>query len=712
MKRKVKPKRKNKPRDVDDFGPHKYGQFGDRSIENASKRAARAAARVVVIPPIKNPSRRKKCLADPERFCRTYWPHIFYNPFASNQKAMIQAIVDRIGVGGNLSLAVPRAEGKTNITTCVGGLWGIVSNHVSYLVILCGNGGLAESTLFDLKSMVEYSDIFAEDFPEVSYPIRSLEGSSQRARTQTAKMAGSTNEPERTRLAWENHTVVFPTVRLSNGKLACSSGAIVVAKGADAAVRGLVRAGKRPDLVIGDDLETQESAYSPKQIEDRKRLLSRDVMGLSGPNDPMPILILGSIITSGCLMDQLTDLSLNPAWGGVRMKRIVQYPKRMDLWEKYMEQRKADQRSGDKSARTAHRLYLDSQSEMDECAEVSNPHRIRGVKLKDGSMLEVSAIQSCFNDLCDMGQEAFDAEHQASPHKDEREDGNAVEPVQVMRKINQIPKGFVPAGTDAITIGIDVGARQIHWVAIAWTRGLIGNIFDYGTDPVHSPLTENLKDDDQAEAIKKAIFDALVGFRDWESENGWQVQGGGGVRHADLINIDTGYMESAVFDFLRCGKGRGCYAVAGYGSNQRRSYPKPGTGKIKRIGTHWWAAWKEDKRAWLHHVDSDHWKLHVQTGFMLKPDTDGSLSLFGDNAVVHSGFAKQICAEKWMEEFTPGKGVRRYFRQEYRHNHFLDCTHYATVGAEMFGLGNDIKSHGEAKKIKWSDLQREKRSKI
>ncbi len=514
-----------------------------------------------------------------------------------------------------------------------------------------------------------------------------LEGSPQRARTQTAKTAGSRFAAERTWLVWATKSIVLPTVRLANGTMAGTSGVVVAAKGIDGAVRGLVRGGRRPNLVIGDDLETQESAYSKKQVDDRKRFLQRDVMGLSGPNNPMPVLVLGTIITSGCLMDQLTDRSICPEWGGVRLQRIVQYPARMDLWEKYFEQRKADQRAGDKSARTAHAFYLTNQIEMDEGAEVSTPYRVKSILLPDGTQLETSAIQSAMNDLCDMGKEGFDAEHQGQPHKDERQEGSPLDPVQVMRKVNGIPKGFVPPDTAAITIGIDIGARQLHWVAIAWKRGLIGDVFDYGFEPVHSPLTGNLKDDDLAKRVESAIFDALVDFREWETANGWQVHGSGGVRHADLINIDTGYKDLAVFDFLKSPKGNGCYAVAGYGSTTKRSYPKPIKDKARRIGRHWWASIKDGQRAWLHHVDSDHWKLHVQTGFMLKAGTDGSLSLFGDNPVIHSGFAKQICAERWMEEFVPGKGIRQYFSQEHRHNHYLDCMHYATVGAEMMGLG-------------------------
>jgi hypothetical protein len=664
------------------------GAYDDRKSHAQIMRVRRAAARVVEIPEPKDFNRRQRCLADPEMFPRVYWPKIFYNPFDQNQKVIIHEIVSRVGTGGNLAEAVPRGGGKTCLTLCVGGIWAPAAGKISYLVILTPNGKMSEDELADLKMMYECSDDFADDFPEICTPIRALEGSPQRARTQTARTAGGTHPPERTWLVWATDNIVLPTVRLADGQLAKTSGFVVKTKGIDGAVRGLVRGGKRPDLVIGDDLETQESAYSKKQVEDRKRYLKRDVMGLSGPNDPMPILVLGTIITSGCLMDQLTDRQLNPGWGGVRLKRVLAWPKRMDLWEKYFEQCRVDQREGDKAHRTAHQFYLTNQTEMDEGAEVSTPYRLKNVTLPDGSILEVTALQSAMNDLYDMEQEGFDAEHQGQPHKDEREEGAALDPVQVMRKLNGIPKGFIPIGTEAVTIGIDIHARLLYWVAVAWTRELVGNIFDYGDCPIHSPLTGNLKDEENVKLVKDAIFNALVEFREWEQDNGWQVQGSSEVKHADLINIDTGYMDTAVFKFLQSGKGSGCFAVAGYGSTGQRSYPKPPpAGKIRRLGTHWWASIKDGWRTWLHHVDSDHWKLHVQTGFMIKSGTNGSISLFGDQPVIHSAFAKQICAERWKEEFVPGKGIRKSFCLEHRNNHWLDCLHYATVGAEMMGLG-------------------------
>jgi len=80
------------------------------------QREERSKAAEVVIPPIADPIRRAACLQDPELFLRTYFSAIFYNPFASHHKAMIQAIYDRCYSGGDKAVAAPRGDGKSQVT--------------------------------------------------------------------------------------------------------------------------------------------------------------------------------------------------------------------------------------------------------------------------------------------------------------------------------------------------------------------------------------------------------------------------------------------------------------------------------------------------------------------------------------------------------------------------------------------------------------------
>ena len=87
-------------------------QFDQASKDIQRKRDERSEAARVVIPPIADPVRRAACLQDPELFLRTYFSAIFYNPFASHHRAMIQAIYDRCYSGGDKAIAAPRGDGK------------------------------------------------------------------------------------------------------------------------------------------------------------------------------------------------------------------------------------------------------------------------------------------------------------------------------------------------------------------------------------------------------------------------------------------------------------------------------------------------------------------------------------------------------------------------------------------------------------------------
>ena len=81
---------------------------------------------------------------------------------------------------------------------------------------------------------------------------------------------------------------------------------------------------------------------------------------------------MGSYSLSAAFIDRAPK----PSWKGRRMQFVVAWPDRKDLWDRYIEQRKADHATGDRTARAASRFYLDQRTEMDAGAVTGNP-RIR-----------------------------------------------------------------------------------------------------------------------------------------------------------------------------------------------------------------------------------------------------------------------------------------------------------------------------------------------
>ena len=114
---------------------------------------------------------------------------------------------------------------------------------------------------------VECNELLMQDFPELCYPIRKLDGIANRCKGQTCLGI-------RTRITWTDNEIVYPTVEGS-----ASSGTVIQVRGITGRVRGMkaaIATGEsiRPELVLIDDPQTDESAASPEQNRKRMRILS------------------------------------------------------------------------------------------------------------------------------------------------------------------------------------------------------------------------------------------------------------------------------------------------------------------------------------------------------------------------------------------------------------------------------------------------------
>lgn len=668
----------------------------NRKYQRELMRKRRAEARDVKIDYSRQSKiRRNRCKNDPERFCRVYYKDIFYNPFTDDQRQIIQAIRDRIYYGGYQAIAAERGGGKSTITKIVAGIWAIIYGYVDWIMLINANAQAAEDTLRDIKDFYTFNDLLRDDFPEVCDPIRALDGASQRASFQTVN-------GKRTRLKWGANEIVMPRVEGSN-----CSGSIITAIGIDGAIRGKVKGAKRPRLVIMDDIETNESAASFTQTSRRRDIIGKDVTGLAGPGKQMAIVLLCTVINRKCLAWEFTDSKQHPAWNGVRQRWIKAWPANPELWDRYIDLRKASQMAGDAFGRQALQFYLANRSAMDEGVLVSNPYRYDPTKLPDGTPLEVSSIQSAYNIISDKGIDYFLCEYQNDPPEDLSMAASVVNELVIKNKANGLERGLVPGWTEYLTAGIDVGGRLLHWVVIAWRAGMIGHIVDYGTTQVNSPLTGKLTSDDNRQALEAAINTALLEFRDAE-QIGWPMENSRNPKMLDLALVDSGWQEDPVFDFCRITNKK--YRPAkGFGTGHKLAYRAPKSqGKDRLVGFNWCAYWQDKSRLLLYHINSDFWKLAVQNAFLIDPGNPGSLTIWGAPSN-HTQFANHITAESWQREFVIGKGIREYFKVERTQNHWLDAAHMAASGASILGLKVVNDPVEGPKRISLAKLQEERR---
>src|SRR5690606_14230516 len=184
-----------------------------------------------------------------------------------------------------------------------------------------------------------------------------------------------------------------------------SAAAIIATRGLDAAVRGLKKRGKRPQLAVIDDPDTEETARSEEQAKKLEDRIDKGIGGLGGQQRGIARVMLTTLQSRVSASYKFTDPKEKPTWKGRRFRYLIKPPDRLDLWQEYVTQRQADLQSGDDFARTAHRFYLDNRAAMDAGAVVANPHRFDASQLPDGSQLEVSSLQRYYNEVARRSEE-------------------------------------------------------------------------------------------------------------------------------------------------------------------------------------------------------------------------------------------------------------------------------------------------------------------
>lgn len=629
-------------------------------------RAKRAASLDIVIPPPESKKRRAKYeKAKPAEWLRFYLADSFTRPFCDDHLEII-ADVDRVmREGGQLAIAAYRGMGKT---TLIKGLIvrAICMGLIQFPVAIGASARHAEESILDnAKNEFERNDRLAADYPEICAPIRELAGSVQRARAQT--YIGEDGERYRTDFQWSGDGVVFPAVEGSK-----ASGIPFRTRGADAAIRGLNFRNRRPDFVLIDDPDTEESAVSEGQTGKRARYIKRGVGQLGGDSRKLGVVMLCTIMAQGCLADQFTDPTKEPAWRGKRLKFLRSLPARDDLWDEYVRMRR-EHAGDDPEGKKATAFYKKHRKAMDAGAEVANPHAF-------DKRVQLSAVQAFYDTVADWGIEAAMAELQNDP-PDEADDAieSTVNPKMIAGSLNGCARGYLPEWAEVVTLGVDVGKSLLHHVAIAWGKGATGAVIDYGVTDVLQP---------DVVGVEVAIERALRSLRD--SLAGAPYENDKGPVPLSLALVDVGFSDETVFAFCKS-NGAPWVGAKGFGQSEGQS-PFVAKKPTKKIvpGEYWYRdVWA--KKGTVYGFNADYWKSWVHNRFVMSDHDDagnivpGTLTLWGDQPGDHESYANHLCRER-LETVVNKDGIpkSRWKRLE-RDQHWFDATVMASVAGSAVG---------------------------
>jgi hypothetical protein len=300
---------------------------GDRERAGLASRNKSVEAREVGKHPEPiNPERKQRGISSLRVFCEQYFPERFTKPFCPDHLKVIDRIETAVLEGGLFAMAMPRGSGKTTICEC-GVLWAVLGGHKHFAMLIGSNEKHATDMLANIRIDLETNDLLNEDFGEVTFYIRALEG-------QTKRCMGQTSNGELTRIEINKKTIILPTIPGS-----AASGGIIKTTGLTGGVRGAKVRSARPDLVILDDPQTDGSAKSPSQCATREAIIAGAVLGLAGPGKQISCVMPCTVIRKGDLSDRFLDHELHPQWNGEITKMVYAFPTNQKLWDKYADLR-------------------------------------------------------------------------------------------------------------------------------------------------------------------------------------------------------------------------------------------------------------------------------------------------------------------------------------------------------------------------------------
>ncbi len=606
-------------------------------------------------PAVVNPARRARCVKSLVEFGLTYCSSLLDNPPPPELVKLVDKMEQAMRNGGKIHLRLPRGKGKSTwakITI----VWALANGVRRFVVVVGATAAAASSILNDVWDLFESSEELLEDYPEICYPIRALDGVMQRAIAQhiNGQKTGGRKLSNR---------IILPTVAGS-----ISSGAIVAGLGLGSSIRGLVRGKDRPDFVFLDDPQKREDALSESKTLRQEKLIQSDIYGLAGHGRSLAMVMATTPIRNGDVSTRFANPKRHPEWSTTTVKLVIKMPDRIDLWERFASLFSEDAINGDTSRTLSSGFYQDNRAEMEEGCVVLDP--------SDGGA-DQSAVLHAFTLRCEMGQESFDAEYQMTVQP--KAAIFSLTPDFIESRISGYPRCEVPPQAMSVVGFCDVNAASssgLRWGLLAVGRGNVSTVIAYGRWPESGRLYEASSSEDQIAVAVARGMRAVV-----ETVSQLPITRNGKRLPVSAMCFDGGWQTRVVAAV--CQTYRSAIPLIwskGFGARNYRP-----SEAVAKPGDHCHLSYSQDNGHFLAYC-SDYWRHVAQRSLLADPLVAGSTCLYGSRPLEHTEFAEQIAAEK-LTDYGVGQNGSVFWRWEKTgENHYGDVFTCLHMVAAYYGL--------------------------
>jgi len=621
------------------------------------------------IPWVEDQERKEQAEQSLSFFCQTYQSSIYTRPFSDVHYACINRLETAIKQGGLFAYAMPRGTGKTSLveSAC---LWAVLAGHRRYVVLISSTEKHASQSLGNIKLECSSNELIYADWPEVVYPIWALEGVTNRAPSQVIW-----DKP--TYLVWKGDQLVFPTIPDSK-----ASGSVVEVRGITSSIRGMKanlpggQGSIRPELVVLDDPQTDESSKSPTQCNDREAIVKGTILGLAGHEHRISAVMPCTVIHKGDLAERFLDQEKEPEWNGTKTGILKTMPSDVKLWEEYSDIKRS-------SVEKATEFYIENREAMDKDAI---PMWNECYNTQHG---QLSAIQYAMDLRIRVGEQAFWAEYMNSP-LDNLADGEVVTFDQIVNKTTGYQRWIVPPDTHHITGYIDVHKRALFYMVVGWDTKFNGHILQYNTWPetkrkyyTYQDLSDTLQAKYGGTGVEGAVY---AGLRDLTEKILFHTWGHSGL-HTEKCLIDANWKTQLIKSFCREMKWS-ARLLPGHGRfiGPDRKPLDEYTKNAGDIPGHYWRIPASTSKSGTRHVlyDVNYWKSFVNTSLIAPPGERGCIQLFDSKD--HKIVAEHFTSEYPTEVSARGKVINQWQPYPGREDtHFWDCLVGNAVAASILG---------------------------
>jgi hypothetical protein len=648
-------------------------------MAEVSRLKSLATREIGEIPEPKWSEEREACRFDLALFCKTFLPGWFSKDFCDQQLEAIGEIQQIVLHGGQHAMALPRHRGKTTITKAAC-LWAVLYGHRKYVVWLAAQDEMADPAIDGFWMMLRTNQKMIEAFPKVCCPLVKG-GADQRSRP--------LYKGQELHMGRSGLQIILPDIEGSE-----AASAVLEAGGLMTAVRGLTYDRPdgtiaRPDLVVLDDPQTDDSANSAPQCDKRESTINQAVLGLAGPGIRLAAVMPCTIIRHGDLSSRILNRKLNPEWHGVIGKALESMPERMDLWDQYNSIRVASL-NRDNTIGPATEFYLKHRAEMDRGTAATWEEDFRPG--------EVSAIQHCMNEYY-RDRDYFFAEMQNSPLQ-ALDLVRQLQRDELIERTNFMPRGIAPDDTEVTTAFVDVHQDIQYWMVCAWRQNFSGQIMAYGTFPDQKSSYFDQRNVDfkmgavkgyRGKSLETQIEMALIEiFQAIDVE--WTTESGQVARlRMGLVDANWHKSTAVVHKFAATSAWRGkIFGSHGRGISAAQK-PIEAWRKEKKdvFGPDWTIPWDRGDHPWRHVVfDANVWKNHVAEFLMADADGAASLALHHpEQQYDHRLLVDHFVSETREPKIGPFRTVDIWDLPSNRpDNHWFDCLVGCAVAASICGI--------------------------